>query len=587
MFDFKKNIRKSFVYKFNFIYFNNSASTVKFRYNIFFKFNGLVQFWLIFQYLRFCSRHCCFIRKRFFKGDYRHSIFFLKYCVFYTTDFELALDLVNYFREHNDDVVSRLQFLFLLNKYIYSDVNSCLVNIDDWDDEEYDWIISVLVQINYNRVFHYVPSYFKISKLRWWEKVNPFFIFYYNGPFKNISKNAYKLGFDFGRKFNFFQSEFQNWRSGVVPSFNSLSINKRFLLSFQAQFNYSDFPVFFSHLSNFRYIQNFHPIFPEMYDLPFLNPALRPGFTNYTEMHFMSLTQTLNFAGLYHLKAGDFDRFVFDRYLYDYARMMIALPYRYSALVESKYTINFGSVIRSSYFFCYFNHFSGGFALEFTNFIVSGPQVFEILPYYFRNLNDYEISNYCFRSRYVSEIITKFWKLLVHLQKYFEFINFFYETSVDHSFNGYDYPYDWVNDFSGVFKPESFDRITRRFFIEFSKFLYSRSKLELNIIFKFIEDLQFLMNSELIGWNIAEIGYSNTMTEFETGYRGRLSDKFSSQNSFDNWFYESMELFYDYELWLYYIFQVLKKFLDEILKFLDKLGVMVKILLRVFIVFFY
>src|SRR5690606_5751625 len=221
------------------------------------------------------------------------------------------------------------------------------------------------------------------------------------------------------------------------------------------------------------------------------------------------------------LKAGDFDRFVFDRYLYDHARMMISLPYRYSALVESKYTINFGSVIRSSYFFCYFNHFSGGFTLEFTNFIVSGFQVFENLPDSFRNLNNYEISSYYLRSRYASGIIMEFWKLLTHLQKYFEFINFFYESSVRYSFNGYDYPYDWAYDFSGVLKSESFDRITRRFFIEFSKFLYSRSTLELNIIFKFIEDLQFLMSNELIGCNIAEIGYSNTMTEFETGYRGR------------------------------------------------------------------
>src|SRR5690606_13750427 len=258
-------------------------------------------------------------------------------------------------------------FFFLLNKYIYSNANNHLVNID-WDDEEYDWIISVLVQVNYNRIFHYAPSYFKISRIRWWEKVNPFFIFYYTGSLKNIDKNGYKLGFDFGRKFNFSQSEFQNWRSGVTPSFNSLSINKRFLLSFQAQFNYSDFPVFFSYLSNFRYVQRFHPIFPEMYDLPFLNPALRPGFTNYTEMHFMSLTQTLNFAGLYHLKAGDFDRFVFDRYLYDHARMMISLPYRYSVLAESKYAINFGSVTRSSYFFCHFNHFSNASMLGLSNF---------------------------------------------------------------------------------------------------------------------------------------------------------------------------------------------------------------------------
>jgi hypothetical protein len=422
-----------------------------------------------------------------------------------------------------------------------------------WVDSEFDWLICTLVSTKVlngspfpysNPVF---GGFFFInhapSILKFWKQ----------GDYVDLNF----LGFDYSRKFSNNYSVFRSWQSrrGIYRGLSTFSINNRFMFSFQIHFNYSDFTALAFHISNLQHIHVFNPIFSDMYGLPFLLPSMRPNFNNPSIIHTYNRHNQLHYMAVYAMNREAAIIYIFDKYLYDHARLLLMLPSRYFLFPRIQYSINVASINSIGQYSanCYavcrsflvnYTTYSQSIYEKCINGLVIGPQYFESFKFRFGQLD--------LRKNLIVQIILNCWFIVSKLQKWFEFINycFFYAALDSNSMSRLGY-HDSDNTFVGLLDLLSFDRITRRVFFEFSRYLYSCPLLACIIFFWLSTGQVSYFNSVMSKYNFLGNEAQNMLTELEIGYRGLVAVQNTDREHFGVLDSPVFEQMYDYELWLY------------------------------------
>lgn len=529
----------------------------------------------IFDFLFGLPFQCLNVRTRFFNADYVLASKFLRFCIFVKADFfNLNFNVV----DPLFDYASESQFVAFLIKYVNfskvvgSDQFDGLVNspefnfLDEfWVDEEFDWLIFVFLKKFCITVkFQTIHAPKLVSKFKWWNFID-FSVYQFTGLPNPAFLNLFQLSFDYGRKFFYNVSIFAGWQLRKGSSLRSVSsfVNSRYLPSFQIQFSYSEVSTLNFHVSNFRHIHLFNPIFREMYNVAFLIPSLRPTFSNLGAIQTYNSMDKLHYAGVYLLRPFSVWECTFDKYLYDHARLLVMLPDRYWSVIKSQYLINFAalnySMGWSGYSTWTYNYFlvyqvkNIYLLFESHSFtIINGYKLFDV------GLVDYQkyyTSNV--KQELVRQIVLNCWHIFSYLQEWFESVNYFFfrvfSASSVTSLYGY---HDMVNIFFGLMSSNSFDRITRRVLFEFSKFLYSNSSLVILFLFYVSYEQRFYFDTFKFSYSMLDGNFSNTLTELEIGYHNNAWSPISiSVNPpFIEFGSEIFEQFYDYELWLYVYF---------------------------------
>jgi hypothetical protein len=281
-------------------------------------------------------------------------------------------------------------------------------------------------------------------------------------------------------------------------------------------------------------------------------------------MHVYNVIDKLHYTAVYPLQTGLFAQFIFDKYLYTHARALISLPDRYFSFVEGQYFVNFGLFNRSSGFYSCVNHISDWVVGRKSSFAGKMFLNTGILRFDDRiSLNKLDVS-FSIRQRFISQTIVNFWRIFSHLQKWFESVNYFFFQNlrglgVTDDFGSH----DLVNIFLGPLDSVNFERITRRSLLEFSKFLYSSHFLVVLFVFEISEDQLQWSGSFTQSNSLVDVGYDSALTESEPGYRDRGFYSIHNRRHFSSLGFESIEQFYDYELWLFVFFSELIKLCSE------------------------
>lgn len=380
-------------------------------------------------------------------------------------------------------------------------------------------------------------------------------------PFPDLSNWMLRdyLIFNTNRGVNINASVFQSWQNASrLGRTSSSGVINRVMGSFQPQFDYSVYTTFDSYIAYSNQVHWFNPIMEEMYNLPFVFSGLRPGFNNTRLFEFLERRGTLHKAAVYHMNVGKFSRFIFDRYLYDHARILLGLPFKYQLVPQSKYLVNFGSVISSSYFSYLPNKFQFSYFKNFNFFYVLSSFKLSNNADFLKNNVSPEI---LIRRSLIVQVMLNFWKLLIKLKPYFDTVSFTFYLGLpgaDDSFR----EDETSRIFFGRFSDQSFDRITRRVFFALSKFLYSSPTSTLITLFIY----SFYQKSNVLNlsgnWEVSTFDYVNMLVEFEKWYRGQDTGRFINKSIFETWFFDYLEQFYEYEVWLHVYLQSIFNFLD-------------------------
>lgn len=517
------------------------------------------------------------IRVRFFKGCYHRSHHFLIFCKrFIDTFFPYVLsskDAGNFFgtrmgwfgfclkvKGFNEYTNMQDQFFDILSGSDFATLDSYQKSIDFRLDDEFDWLVNSLIDDSLK--FYYYGNGYVISKigdrqliLNYWKQDN--FSSFFSESNSQVLGNF--LVYNLNKGVNINSSVFQSWQNvNRVGRVNNVGVTNRVMSSFQVQFDYAAPMRIDSYISEFNQIHWFNPIFQEMYNLPFFFTSLRPGFNNSRLFERLEHKGVLHKAAVYHLNVSGTSRFIFDRYLYDHAKLLVTLPYKHQLIPQLKYIINFGSVVNP----LYFNYLPNKIQIDyFKNF-----KFFYSFNIYKHNSSNLALSNgvqveIFIRRSLIIQIMLNFWNLFDKLKTYFETINFtFYPGFLREVAYFRRDPNSGV--FFGIFDDQSFDRVTRRLFFSLSKFLNSSSIFILLAISAHIKYQKGNVLSLSGNWETLGFNYVNTLTEFEKWYRDQEVRQFLNKSIFESWFFDFLEQFYDYELWLYTYFQSVFSFLD-------------------------
>jgi len=515
------------------------------------------------------------IRIRFFSGNYLESIKFLQFCnylywalgendkpfVFKDTEDRGSESKARMIEQSVAAELRHLSIRYI--RYFDSNFNS----FKTWKDREFDILINIFLTFFLNNpTFSHFGLTFVRRNFNWGGWLELFIFPSYKKYFRLSSTFSLNLVFNSNKKFFLNSSAYKSWSYSIrTVSPTYLGVTSRSISSFQIHFNYADAYLANRAVSNFNHIHWFNPIFPEMRILPFIVTPLRPNFNNLKAFHTLEQGGKLYYSGVYHMKTKKISRFVFDRYFYEHGRLLLSLPFKYRHIPQVKYILNFGSVIRSLQFDGYFNYFSCMFSvnsLEGITGVFSFLAVHDILVF----ANMFSAAKTLFRKKIVIQIISEFWKILNILEPYFFISNFVFRSQIKGQVI-MDERVRRVPDESRIFFGASqtfiFERITDQFLVEFAKFLYGSPMLFIVNMLNYVSYQKGYI-SELTGnWGIQGFHYFNLMTEIEMLYRNNPKfNLYLSKSIFETWFFDFIEQFYDYELWLYTYVQSFVKFVN-------------------------
>jgi hypothetical protein len=248
--------------------------------------------------------------------------------------------------------------------------------------------------------------------------------------------------------------------------------------------------------------------------------------------------------------------YIFDKYLYDHARLLLMLPSRYFMLPRVQYSINSSAINSTVQYFASYYSIPRYFLI---NYITSSRFVYEkcvsgvvgIGSQYFESFK-FRFEKADLRKNLIVQIIQNCWFIVSQLQRWFEVINYcFFCAALDSgSMSRWGY-HDSNNVFVGLLDQPSFDRISRRAFFAFSRYLYSCSFLVCVIFFWLSIGQVMYFNSVISKYDFFGSESQNMLTELEIGYRGLRTVYNMDREHFavlDSPIFEQM---YDYELWLH------------------------------------